>query len=218
MSVLNDREIGEYCRNCQLVEPYSTARIKSASYDLSVGEEYRFSSQEKARKLGMGAQIRIPPYTLCYVMTQESLNIPNGFCAFIFPRHRTVREGVLMYPQPSIDAGYKGRLYVLLHNLSNEERYLERGEHLASVVFLRLSGEADTPYGKGTDDKYMNTQTLEQVKLGTTTFNPYTSALKEVSDRVEEWREGLLSKWIPLLLVLMTIFLMLLTLIFGWRN
>lgn len=216
MSVVRDGEIEEFCKNHEII-PYDLKKIKSASYDLSVGEEYRFSSERRIKKLEKGSKIKIPPYTLCYILTEECLNLPNDVCAFIFPRNRLVREGVLMYPQPPIEPGSKGKLYVLLHNLSNESRYLERGEHLASLVFLKLSKEANNPYGESEDDTYQNAKTLDDLKLGTTYFDPYTSALKEISKKVESWREGLFSVWIPILLILMTIFLMVLTILFGWR-
>lgn len=218
MCALNDKDIEKYCKQYGMVQPYDKKRIKSASYDLSVGNEYRFSSEKEIKRLGTDGKIKIPPYSLCYLLTEESLNLPNDVCAFVFQRHGIVREGVLMYPQPPIDPGYKGKLYVLLHNLSNEDRYLKRGEHLASLVFLKLSGEAENPYGKSKDDKYMNAQTLEELKLGVKNFNPYTSALKEISETVKNWREGLLSKWIPIMLILITIFLMVLTILFGWRD
>ena len=217
MAMLNDRQIKEYCKKYRMMEPYDESCIKSSSYDLSMGDEYRFSSEDKIRKIGEGGKIKIPPYSLCYILTKESLNLPNNICALILPRNRLVREGVLMYPQPPIEPGSKGRLYVFLHNLSNENRYIEKNEHLASLIFLKLSEDAEKPYGTRDEDHYYEAQTLENLRLGPTALEQYTPALKEISEKIEKWSVDLFSKWIPILLILMTIFLMLLTIMFGWK-
>jgi len=214
MSVLSDKEIKKYCENFNMIEPFDEKRVQPASYDLSAGDEYRFSHEKKIIKLGKWKrEIRIPPYAICYVLIKEKLNIPEDVCAEIFPRHDLVKKGLLIYPQPPIDPGYEGKLYVLIHNLTNENRTINKDEHLVSLIFYKLTQKPTKPY----DGKYQNKETLNELGLGPKDVDPYTSALKEISEKIQGWREGLLSKWIPILLILMTIFLMVLTILFGWR-
>lgn len=214
MSVLNDGEIIRYCQDFNMIEPFNDERVQPASYDLLVGDEYRLSHEKKIRKSGRWKKrIKISPYAICYVLIKEKLNMPDDISTEIFPRHDLVKKGLLIYPQPPIDPGYKGKLYVLIHNLTNEVRVVDKNDHLVSLVFHKLTDKAIKPY----DGKYQNKETLEDLGLSSDKTEPYTSALKKISEEIRIWREGLLSKWLPILLILMTIFLMLLTILFGWR-
>ena len=213
MSVLNDEEIRNYCEKYRMIEPFDDERVQPASYDLSVGDEYRLSHEKRIIKLGKWKKkIKIPPYTICYVLIKEKLNIPVDVSAEIYPRHELVKKGLLIYPQPPIDPGYKGKLYVLIHNLTNENRTIKRDDHLVSLVFHRLTQKPTKPY----DGKYQDKETLDELGLSYKDVDRYTSALKEVSEKIQGWREGLLSKWIPILLILITVFLMVLTVLIGW--
>ena len=224
MSILNDKEIERYCREYQLLKPYDINKIKYASYDLSVGEEYRITSEEKVRKIGKNGVIEIPPNELCYILTDETLNIPADMCAFIFPRQTRVLEGVLMYPQPPIDPGSKGKLYVLLHNLSNQKiSPIRRGDHLATIVFLKL---VDESAGYGSDkeeDKYFEAMSLEDLRANIV----YKGGLKELRDEMDNvkekvreeisgLKESFVSKYLPAMLVIVSIIIMILTIIIGF--
>jgi len=213
MSVLSDKEIKDYCKKYKMIDPFDENRVQPASYDLSTGDKYRFSNEKRIIKLGKWKKkIKIPPYSICYVLIKEKLNMPKDVCAQIFPRHELVKNGLLIYPQPSIDPGFKGKLYVLIHNLTNENRTINKDEHLISLVFYKLSDKSEKPYA----GKYQNKETLEELGLDSKNVDVYSSALKEVSEKIETWREVLFSKYIPILLILMTIFLMVLTILFGW--
>jgi len=210
MSVLNDEEIRNYCEKYRMIEPFDDERVQPASYDLSVGDEYRLSHEKRIIKLGKWKKkIKIPPYTICYVLIKEKLNIPADVSAQIFPRHELVKRGLLIYPQPPIDPGFKGKLYVLIHNLTNEIRTINKDEHLVSLVFYKLSDKSEKPYA----GKYQNKETLKELGLDSKNVDVYSSALKEVSEKIKTWREALFSKYIPILLILMTIFLMILTIL-----
>lgn len=213
MSVLNRKEIKELCKTQQLIQPYDPKNIKYASYDLRVGSEYRLSYEKEVRKIGKNGVVEIPPYSVCFVLAEEKVKLPKNACAFIFSRHRAAKEGFLMHPQPPFDPGYEGSVCVLLHNLSNETVRLQQGEHLATMVFLRLSSPVEKGYGSNKEDKYMGAESLVDV-IGEKT---YTSALENIVEEtkktVENWKTSFLAKWLPLALVLITILLMIITIL-----
>ena len=211
MSVLVEKQIQHLCENSELIDPYEEDRVRQASYDLSVGSEYRLSEEENERKLNQCGVIQIDPHCICYVLTKECVKMPHDVCGLICPRSRWVREGLLMYPQPPIEPGSTGKLYVLLHNLTSTTKYLRHGEHLASLVFVGSDSSVVQGYGEKEGDVYGGAMSLEALGLGHGGISPYTSILEEVSNKIKTWREELLSKWMPILLILMTIFLMLLT-------
>ncbi len=215
MSILSDKSILKLCKDYQIIAPVDHDKVKSASYDLSVGDEYRFSHEGDISELNdWKTKIVIPPYTICYVLTKETLKLPNNVSATLYPSMAIAKEGLLMYPQAPIDPGYKGKLYILLHNLTNEMRVVERGSHIASLVFSRLDCCAERPYGYNkSEDKYQNAERLKNLGLGLDNFVYYTSALKEISDNMKQNRDELLSKWVPSTLAGITAILTFITLV-----
>ena len=214
MSVLNKSEILNLCETRQLIDPYDRRNIKYSSYDLRVGEEYRLSSQSRVSGVSRNGSIEIPAHEICFILTEERITLPNDLCAFLFSRLEGMKRGYLMHPQPPIDPGYSGRLCILLHNLSNFTITLHRGQHIASIVFMKLSNAVENGYGfDQNDDRYQHGNNLRDFIDDAT----YTSALTQIADKlkktVNNWRETLISKWMPLILTFVSILLIILTIL-----
>ena len=126
-----------------------------------------------------------------------------------------------------------GNLREFLRFILNNEGLIigSCGEVLVNAIFNRLEeGERRKLWRKyeqelrnfgiepevSYDGKYQDKETLDELGLSYKDVDRYTSALKEVSEKIQGWREGLLSKWIPILLILITVFLMVLTVLIGW--
>ena len=212
--MLNKEEINDLANN-GMVENFNYENLNSSSYDVTVGDEYRFSHEENIRELNRFKKyIKIPEYSLCYILTKEKLKLPNNISACIHPRNKHVKDGLLMYPQPPIDPGYNGKLYILLHNLSNQERILERGECIASLSFYKMSRDSN-PY----DGIYQNATTLHDLYLTVDRgFEPFNSALSDIEEKFTSWRESLIQKYLPIMLVIITIIIGVLTIYFTINN
>jgi deoxycytidine triphosphate deaminase len=190
-----------------MIYPYDEDKVKYASYDLSVGKEYKLTSSN--RVIPVYTVVEIPPYEVCLILAKEKIKLPNNVCAFLFSRNRAAKEGFLMHPQAPIEPGSTGGIYILLHNISNKTINLYKDEHLATIVF-QFVNPCPQVYGDDKkDDKYLGKENLEEL-IGN---NTYTPALKQVSDSIAGWNESLLSKYIPIMLVLTTIVLAILTLV-----
>ena len=220
MSFLNDRQIMEYATTQRMIDPYDETHVRPGSYDICVGDEYRFSHEEQIKRIGKWKrEIKLPPHSLCYILCKEELKLPNDVSALISSTHCIVKEGVLTYPQPPIDPGFNGKLYLLLHNLTSETRVIEKDMCIASLVFEKSTEESAKPYGTSPYHKYQGVRTLEEMGLGERKeFDPYSSALKDLNDSIQRFRTELLSRWIPVLIVIFTIFLMVLSVIFYLRG
>ena len=198
MCVLNDTEITE---QADMIIRRKDKRIKPSSYDLSAGSEYLYSHENKIKKSGLlSNKIRIPAHTLCYVLVEEELNLPQTICATIYPRHDLLKKGILMYPQPAIDPGYRGALYVLLHNLTDENKEIRKNK-LATIVFYKMTNPPEKPYS----GPYLNSSNLTDLGFGKDNFESYTSAIKHLSEKIERLNQNLISRYIPFTLTSLTI-------------
>ena len=96
------------------------AYVNSAGYDLFADESIRVISNSRG-----------------LVSTGIKISIPKGFYGQIFPRSGlALMNGVIAF-NGTIDSGYLGIVYVLLFNFSTNDFLVEKGNHIAQIIFKR---------------------------------------------------------------------------------
>lgn len=162
---LSRKEIKKCCKKNKLIDPYKEENIQTCSYDLTFSGEYYYykesdGNQVIIRQLEEGEKLHIPADAICYVMTEESVNMPANLTASISLAFGLVKRGVMLAAQPPYDPGYSGKTVALLHNLSDNAVEISRGEHILNIVFNQLSSPVHTEdLYKG---KYQNLKSLHQ--------------------------------------------------------
>lgn len=179
--------------------------IKSASYDISLGDEYY--SQGKIKTLTDKVPfIRIDPYDYAIVTSAENANLPNDVAARFGLSVALFCQGVILSNGPQVDPGFKGKLLCLLFNTSNSPVILKRQQHYATIEFNKLV-EVSSPY-RG---KYQNK--LEIIHyLPSNTLKGAVSELKEELERVKSESQRLNTTIMGVISVLLAIIAILLTL------
>jgi deoxycytidine triphosphate deaminase len=136
--LLSDR-ILLYIEAAHLIEPddFVFEGLRPASYDLHVGDHYyvndrRFELQRKQK-------LSIPANGLVYIATKERFNIPYYLVARYSLRVTQVYRGLLIDNGLQIDPGYHGRIYIPVHNFTDEVRVLNRDDAFLSVDFTRTT-------------------------------------------------------------------------------
>ncbi len=143
--VLSKSEINQRCRAIKpLIENMSDANVQACSYDLRMGNQYYYDDgdnnhQANVRTLGIGEYLKIPPNAICYVITEELVNIPGDLTASISLSFGLIKRGVMLAAQPPYDPGYSGKTVALLHNLSNETIVIKRKDHSLNIIFEELT-------------------------------------------------------------------------------
>ena len=143
--VLSKSEINQRCRAIKpLIENMSDANVQACSYDLRMGNQYYYDDgdnnhQANVRTLGIGEYLKIPPNAICYVITEELVNIPGDLPASISLSFGLIKRGVMLAAQPPYDPGYSGKTVALLHNLSNETIVIKRKDHILNIIFEELT-------------------------------------------------------------------------------
>jgi deoxycytidine triphosphate deaminase len=145
--LLSDR-IQFYAEQVDLITPFEALRLGPASYDLSVGNECWYAEHlretgEAKRTLATGERIVLPPNSITFVSTRESLNMPFYLAARFNLKLRLLHEGLLLGAGPQIDPGFSGRLSCPLHNISSEKISLTAGEPFAVIEFHKTSRFAE---------------------------------------------------------------------------
>ena len=165
--ILSKNEILNACEKKKLIEPYDVSLIQTCSYDLTFNGEYSIYDPKKQynnnKVLKKGEKLVIPADAICFVLTNETVNIPKNLTATISLSMGLIKSGVMLAAQPPYDAGYSGKTVALLHNLSNKPVTIEVNQHILNIVFSELkSGVSDSEKYNG---KYQNAATLDDFKI-----------------------------------------------------
>lgn len=153
--VLSKKEITDHINNSakhayKFIDPVNPDNIKSASYDLTLGDEYYICSEEDTpniKKLGEGENLEIPPRATFFVISREKLCLPLDICANVSLAFGLIKKGIVFAVQPPIDPGYHGAIVALMHNMSDEKIILEHNRHILTVVYHQLASPVSAADG-----------------------------------------------------------------------
>ena len=146
--ILSKADIQERCINEKLVYPFKENMIKSCSYDFTFGGQYYFYTPEDKENVNVqtlrgNETLKIPADAICYIITEEAVNMPNDLTASISLAFGLIKKGVMLSAQPPFDPGYKGKTVALLHNLSNDVVEIQKGQHVLNIVFEMLTTKVE---------------------------------------------------------------------------
>lgn len=131
--------------NCgSLLSDASVDRIQGASYDLVLGEQ--FAQNGIIEHLSdTRAYIVLKPGDYAIVTSKEVANLPKDIAARYDLTVGLFTQGVILSNGPQVDPGFRGSLFCLLFNASNQEISLRMGDHFVTIEFAKLL-EPTIPY------------------------------------------------------------------------
>ena len=83
--------------------------------------------------------INLEPGKRALIPTGLYLEIPVGYEAQVRPRSRLAfKKGITVLKSPgTIDADYRGEVYIILKNLSEEEFVIKEGERICQIIVMK---------------------------------------------------------------------------------
>ena len=83
--------------------------------------------------------INLEPGKRALIPTGLYLEIPVGYEAQVRPRSRlAIKKGITVLKSPgTIDADYRGEVYIILKNLSEEEFVIKEGERICQIIVMK---------------------------------------------------------------------------------
>jgi dCTP deaminase len=172
--ILSDRSIREEISAGRIViEPFDDRDVQPSSVDLHIDRYFRVfrnhtmgyidvkQDQEELTEL-----VEIPsddvfilhPGEFVLGSTLERVAVPNDLVARLEGKSSLGRLGLLIHSTAGfVDAGWDGQLTLELSNVANLPITLYPGMKIGQISFLRMTTEADRPYGsKETGSKYQH--------------------------------------------------------------
>jgi len=125
----------------------SSSQVQSASYDLRMGGEFyiydedsHFLNNTKISKLGRWRDnVQIPPNQAVMICIHEEIDFPDDIVGRLSLKFDYTALGLMMSAQSQIDAGYKGKIYALLQNLSSASVSISKESSILRLELFELS-------------------------------------------------------------------------------
>ena len=80
----------------------------------------------------------IYPGEFIRVQMSSRIAIPDGYWGLFIARSSTNSSGKLLILPGVIDSGYRGELFALVHNLSNESVFIEAGSRICQIILMPM--------------------------------------------------------------------------------
>lgn len=132
---------------CSLVESetINIDNVSAASFDLTLGSSYFQNGQIKELK-DNEPNIVIQPGDFIVAGSQERVNMPPSIAGRFDLTVSMFCKGLILSNGPQVDPGFKGILFCLLFNTSNEKIELKKGAHYVTIEFHKLIEPSQNPY------------------------------------------------------------------------
>lgn len=124
---------------------YDAASLRSASYDLRVGDEawcggfIDLTANEPF--------LEIPPYSYAIVKAMERAAFPTFMAGQFDLRVSYFLSGIILSNGPQVDPGYRGDLFCMLFNGNSEPHRMRMGDRFCTIQFMSTVRVSDTYAG-----------------------------------------------------------------------
>jgi dCTP deaminase len=164
-----------------LISPYTPNAIECASYELSVGDQ-AFVTKDDLTGDGPTASLTqilrsspprdtvvIPPGQFAFLMTEESIKVPENAIALISMKAKIKFRGLINVSGFHVDPGFSGKLVFSMYNAGPREIILHRKQRLFLIVYADLDSLASSRYayqGAALGQAAIKTEWIEQISSG----------------------------------------------------
>jgi deoxycytidine triphosphate deaminase len=135
------------------IRPCLKSNVRSAGYDLRLGNEYYMKTSSWGRQIRIqkldrnsARTLTVPPNQVVIVTTMETLSLPPDVVGHLTLKLDLLLQGLIMANQSQVDAGYEGGLFILLYNLSNHDVSLQLGQSVLRLELDQLTSPTSKPY------------------------------------------------------------------------
>lgn len=138
-----------------LIQPFTPSLVDCAAYTLTVGSEVYVSPSDQSsepnlvtvKKLDDRGGFTIPAGQFAFIVTHESITVPDNALAFISIRARVKFRGLVNVSGFHVDPGYQGKLTFSVFNAGPVTIHLKQGQPIFLIWYASL--DRSTKFLKG---------------------------------------------------------------------
>lgn len=138
-------------QNGFLIEEFEEKRQDCNGYNLRVGDAYYCTSEDivntqKRVDVKDGESFIIAPGQFAFLITKETVNVPQNAIAFISMRTGIKFQGLINVSGFHVDPGYKGQIVYSVYNASPSNIQISAGDPLFKIWFADLDRTSGAEY------------------------------------------------------------------------
>lgn len=179
--------------------------ISAASYDLTLGNRYFQNGRIKSLS-NNSPTIIIKPGDFIIAESKEKINMPSSVAGRFDLTVSMFCNGLILSNGPQVDPGFRGKLFCLLFNTSNKDVELWKGQHYATIEFIKLIEASKKPYNGSYQQKE---DIIEYLRI--TTSHSVIHQLKDDVNTLKKDQWWL--KYLPLVISLVALLIAILKII-----
>lgn len=202
---------------------FKSESLKSASYDLRLGDEYYIPSFSKNEDVAQDTLLHISkcslnndvlvlkPFASIVFSTEEILTLPDNIVGRFDMRIKFAMQGLVLQVGPQVEPNYSGRLFGLLLNFSNKTISIPRGARLLTIEFSYFRKKCSEPRTKKEPvDSLAGFLKDRQLVVGTleaflSKINEKHEEIKNLSVNMENSRKSFWNRLFSIILVIWTL-------------
>lgn len=145
-SLLNFIDISKYALTTGMLDPFIPEKLTGVTYTCCFSGKYaRYdrNNQMETKELADGETLQIHPNSITYLEIGTYFRVPHYMVFRFNLKVHNVYKGLLLGTGPIIDPGYKGKIFIPLHNLTANTYIIKKGADLISVEFTKLDRDND---------------------------------------------------------------------------
>ena len=160
-SLLSAEHIEKYVMATGAIAPFYTgggrnSRLKNASYEGRIGDQaYVYNSQGMLENLDIRGELTVNANSIVFVECDLDFRLPDYLALRFNLQIRHVHRGLLLGTGPLVDPGYRGKLCIPLHNLTDEDYSIPLDDGLIWIEFTKTTAGwkcTDGSAGRAADD------------------------------------------------------------------
>jgi deoxycytidine triphosphate deaminase len=141
-ALLNSADVHNYIETIGMVFPFDVEQLTGVTLSLKIGKTalYWTEKQEKVIiDIKEKREFILKSNTIAYVAIQEEIRLPAYIIARFNLRVTNAYKGILLATGPIVDPGFVGRLFIPLHNLTNNDYVFYPGDPFIDMEFTKIS-------------------------------------------------------------------------------
>lgn len=155
-ALLNSADIKAYVKKTGMIFPFHEEDLQSASYKVRIGGKvvyYKYpdgpdkvTNEPKREECDLGkpgTEFALLPNSIAFVTLEPYFRIPQYIALRFNLKIKHVYKGLLLGTGPLVDPGFKGKLSIPLHNLTNNTYHFKHGDTLITMEFTKLSNNLE---------------------------------------------------------------------------
>jgi len=154
--ILSQKEVLNQIKKGKIkIEPFDISSLGSCSYDLTLGEEFAFSTNKKIVldsqtnfkdyfKPKIMKEVKLNPNDFILAITKEKITLANNFAGFLSGRSRFARLGLQVHSSSNfVHPCVSNNQVFEIKNNGKNTLILKPGLKIGQIIFFEVKGKSD---------------------------------------------------------------------------